>query len=280
MSVVMRALFVGRDPQLTAAVTAMTALERSMTVSWTATPEPEAPFTADVIVVDEQLWTGGVRSQLEHLRAQAGNTPIVLLCSPETAMLGAARLGVSAVELVDKRHVSCLLPGLIARLGASGARPGPVRNQLVSEPAAERELAHVLLVEDNEADVVLTQALLQETDGLQFHMHAASNGELALQRLLDVSQPGIDLILLDINMPLMDGFTFLRALREQPQLAHMPVIMCSTSDEPGDLTKARAFDVAAYVTKPVRLDQLEPPLRAVASLIVSRAGGSPRLERR
>jgi signal transduction histidine kinase len=150
----------------------------------------------------------------------------------------------------------------------------------LSEPAPDRELAHVLLVDDNEADVVLTQLLLQETDGLQFHLHSASNGERALQWLMDPSNPAIDLILLDINMPVMDGFTFLQALREEPRHVHTPVIMCSTSDEPGDLTKARALGVAAYVAKPVRFEQLESPLCELETLTVSKARGVPRLERR
>lgn len=149
-----------------------------------------------------------------------------------------------------------------------------------SEPAPDRELAHVLLVEDNEADVVLTQVLLQETDGLQFHIHSVSNGEHALQWLLNPDNPVIDLILLDINMPVMDGFTFLQALRDEARYADTPVIMCSTSDEPGDLTKARKFGVAAYVTKPVRLEQIEEPLRDIASLALNRDRGAPRLERR
>lgn len=149
-----------------------------------------------------------------------------------------------------------------------------------SEPAPDRELAHVLLVEDNEADVVLTQVLLQETDGLQFHIHSVSNGELALQWLTNADNPTIDLILLDINMPVMDGFTFLQALRDQSHCARTPVIMCSTSEEPGDLTKARKFGVAAYVTKPVRLEQIEEPLRDIESLALNRELGAPRLERR
>jgi signal transduction histidine kinase len=149
-----------------------------------------------------------------------------------------------------------------------------------SEPAPDRELAHVLLVEDNEADVVLTQVLLQETDGLQFHIHAVSNGEHALQWLTNADNPTIDLILLDINMPVMDGFTFLQALRGEARYAATPVIMCSTSEEPGDLTKARKFGVAAYVTKPVRLEQIEEPLHDIASLALNRERGAPRLERR
>ena len=649
MSAQVKALFVSRDPQLVAAVTGMTALERNMTVVWTVAPEPDAspePSGADVIVVDEQLWTGGVRSQLEQLRARASEIPIVLLCTPGTALLGSALLGVRGVELVDKTHVSCVLPGLLAWLGATGAHTAAARKKIliiddspddrelyaralrrttqiyystieaadgahglellrlvdadcilldyslpgtngldvlreiraewpdlpvviltgqgneaiaveamkngaqdyvlksqldgdklhrvintacetralqrrivqqrdtlelftralahdlneplrtirsyveivcksgqltdrnrsflstvssaaehmqrlvgmvthyarleaeqlpterelcdgnelvqqalknlaqhasvvkhelivqelphiygnavqltnvlqnlignalnygdkpitritvsckteelhhtisvedngagidprhthqlfqpfkrlnpgvtrgsglglalckkiieshqgriwvesqlgrgtkvsfslptltpspelrevsappektVSDPAPDRDLAHVLLVEDNEADVVLTQLLLQETDGLQFHIHSASNGERALQWLTDPSHPPIDLILLDINMPVMDGFAFLQALRDEPAHAHTPVIMCSTSDEPGDLTKARAFEVAAYVTKPVRLEQLEEPLRDVETLVLNRARGAPRLERR
>lgn len=649
MSADLQALFVGRDPQLQAAVTSMTALERNMSVAWTVAAEADVnpgPSRVDVVVVDELLWTGAVRSQLEQLRTRLGDIPIVLVCSPDTALLGSTMLGVPGVELVDKVHVRGLLPGVLTWLGAHGARFTAVRKQVLiiddsaddrelyvralrrstqvyystleapdgrrglellrqsmpdcilldyslpdthgldvlrdirsewpdvpvvvltgqgneaiaveamkngaqdyvlksqlegdelhrvihaacetralqrrivqqrdtlemftralahdlneplrtirsyveivcqsaqlsernqaflatvssaashmerlvgmvthyarleadplpterepcevselvqqalknlaqhasvvkhelvieplprvygnpvqltnvlqnlignalnygdkpitrisvsckteelhhtisvedngsgidprfahqlfqpfkrlnpghargsglglalckkiienhqgriwvdsamgkgtkvsfslptwlpstesretsvpperslSDPAPERELAHVLLVEDNHADVVLTQLLLQETDGLQFHIHPVSNGEHALQWLSDPGHPAIDLILLDINMPVMDGLTFLEKLREQPKHAHTPVIMCSTSDEPADLTKARRLEVAAYVTKPLRLEQLEEPLRTIDSLVLNQAQGTPRLERR
>jgi CheY-like chemotaxis protein len=56
--------------------------------------------------------------------------------------------------------------------------------------------------------------------------------------------------------------------------------MCSTSEEPGDLTKARKFGVAAYVTKPVRLEQIEEPLRDIETPALNRDQGTTRLERR
>lgn len=176
--------------------------------------------------------------------------------------------------------VSFTLPALT--VAPSLQLPAMPRAIRASDLPPERDLANVLLVEDNEADVVLTQVLLQETDGLVFNIHSVSNGELALQWLADPNKPAIDLILLDINMPVMDGFTFLHALRGEDRYAHteLPVIMCSTSEEQRDLNEARGLGVVAYVTKPVRLAQLEEPLRDLRSLVLNRERGAPRLERR
>ena len=148
--------------------------------------------------------------------------------------------------------------------------------------------AQILYVEDNDADFYLMQIGLERCmDSLE--LRRASDGVEAIalvKRLGNEGQP--DLILLDINMPVMDGFTFLQALRndercvqvEPAQPAQLPVIMCSTSEEPGDLNKARGLGVAAYVTKPVRLAQLEEPLRDLNTLVLNRDRGAPRLERR
>jgi two-component system cell cycle response regulator len=77
----------------------------------------------------------------------------------------------------------------------------------------------------------------------------AENGLVGLKLLTEVGQ-GIDAILCDLNMPLMDGFKFLRAAKSEPNLADIPVVMLTAEAEVGDVVKA--FDLGAYdyITKP------------------------------
>jgi two-component system chemotaxis response regulator CheY len=87
-----------------------------------------------------------------------------------------------------------------------------------------------------------------------FHVEEALNGIEALEKLL--SRP-VDLLIVDVNMPQMDGFTFLRALRRQElALASIPAMMTSTEAGPQDLAAARAAGANFYLVKPVSRETL------------------------
>jgi hypothetical protein len=104
---VIKALLIGDEPELASLVGSITTLDRNQTVAWSFVHEPEwngAAPTVDVIIVDERIWTRAVRSQLQRLCARVGATPIVLLCEPQTALLGSDVLGLPAAQLIDPRH--------------------------------------------------------------------------------------------------------------------------------------------------------------------------------
>ncbi len=86
----------------------------------------------------------------------------------------------------------------------------------------------------------------------------ASNGKTALGVLEDVR---VDLIFLDLMMPEMDGLSFLRAIRQNPELQDIPVIVCSAIGEPGTITKARELGACGYITKPFTLKSVEENLQ-------------------
>ncbi|HTU57679.1 MAG TPA: response regulator, partial [Polyangiales bacterium] len=234
MSTQIEALFVGSDPQLTAAVTGTTALERDMTVMWTVAARAELdpqPARADVVVVDEQLWTGEVRSQLEQLRARIGDIPIVLLCTPETALLGPAMLGVRGVELVDKTHVSCILPGLLAWLGASGAHAAPVRKQ-------------ILVIDDSADDRELYARALRRTTQVYYSIIEAPDGSRGLELLRRVDP---DCILLDYSLPGTNGLDVLRDIRAD--WADVPVVILTGQGNEAIAVEAMKNGAQDYVLK-------------------------------
>ena len=97
-----------------------------------------------------------------------------------------------------------------------------------------------------------------------FAVEEAMNGVEALERALRADAP--DLILVDVNMPRMDGYRFLRAMRAEPSLCDVPAIMISTEQEPPDLDRAFAAGANLYLVKPVRPEELARFARALSGL--------------
>lgn len=113
----------------------------------------------------------------------------------------------------------------------------------------------LMLVEDNPADVFLIQTALELSD-IVVELSVAWNGQDALeqlQQLSDEQQP--NLILLDLNMPRMNGFELLAAVRADPALAHLVVVMLTTSNAPADIKRAYALQANSYLSKPVNLEE-------------------------
>jgi CheY-like chemotaxis protein len=113
---------------------------------------------------------------------------------------------------------------------------------------------NILLVEDNEDDVLLTQHAFKRAQ-LPGRIHIARDGVDGL-RFLHCETPfeGVprpDLILLDLNMPRMDGRQMLARLKTEPELASIPVIILTTSDAECDIAYAYEVHANAYMTKPV-----------------------------
>ncbi len=123
----------------------------------------------------------------------------------------------------------------------------------------------VLLVDDNEDDVILTRDALARGRVLQVTA-VARDGEEALAMLRRdpphhrLARPA--LVLLDINMPRMDGFQVLAAIKAEPALRCIPVVMLTTSPREEDVARAYAEGAASYVRKPVDIDEFHRVVRA------------------
>ena len=120
---------------------------------------------------------------------------------------------------------------------------------------AEKKI-HILLVEDDEVDVMNVQRAFKKSNILN-PLYMAANGLEALAVLRGKSQiePAMPqarrLILLDLNMPRMNGIEFLRELRMDENLRSIPVIVLTTSNEDRDKVEAYNLNVAGYILKPV-----------------------------
>jgi CheY-like chemotaxis protein len=117
-----------------------------------------------------------------------------------------------------------------------------------------------ILVVDDERDLVSTVAYR-----LKFAhciVVTAGDGREALEK---AAQEKPDLILLDTNMPVMNGHEALKALRADPELKHIPVIMLTARSAPEDITAASAYGIADYVTKPFDFTELMEKVQAALS---------------
>ena len=118
--------------------------------------------------------------------------------------------------------------------------------------------AQVLLVEDNEDEVFLTRRAFRDVIPM-LHLHHVDNGQKCMAYLRreppysDALMP--DLVLLDLNMPVMDGREVLREIIADPSLRHLPVVVLTTSAEEGDIYEMYRLRCSSYVTKPVNFDK-------------------------
>ncbi|HWR38413.1 MAG TPA: response regulator [Patescibacteria group bacterium] len=118
------------------------------------------------------------------------------------------------------------------------------------------EMLSILLVDDDEVDVQNIQRSFRKL-GIINPLRVAMDGLVALeilQTLRDKAEELPGLILLDLNMPRMNGLEFLERLRHDPDLRCLCVVVLTTSAEEKDVVEAYQYNVAGYVVKPVTME--------------------------
>jgi len=157
-------------------------------------------------------------------------------------------------------HFLFTLPGSDVTTNAPAPMTNATSQSMPIDPIGEL-MARIMLVEDNEADIRLTKILLIEKGKLQCNLSVAHDGLEALEMLQAATtheqDNRVDLMLLDINMPGMDGFSLLEKLRAEQTLRHIPVVMCSTSNDDKDIERAKSLGAIGYMNKPPRIDKLK-----------------------
>jgi chemotaxis family two-component system response regulator Rcp1 len=136
----------------------------------------------------------------------------------------------------------------------------------VEQPYSEARAIDVLLVEDDPDDVYLTREALASTK-LRVNLHVAEDGIEAMQFLRReegfASSVRPNLILLDLNLPRMDGREVLAEVKSDPYLVDIPVVILTTSKAEEDIARSYRQHANCYISKPVDLDKF----RTVVNLI-------------
>jgi len=115
----------------------------------------------------------------------------------------------------------------------------------------------ILVAEDNQADVVLFREALRHHH-IEHQLYVVSDGQSALQFVAQMGAspeiPCPDLLLLDLNLPKVDGPNILQEFRKHPECTHTPVIVVTSSDSAKDRAKVAEFQVTRYFRKPSDFD--------------------------
>lgn len=124
----------------------------------------------------------------------------------------------------------------------------------------------ILLVEDNPADIRLTTEVLKDAK-LCNDLQIARDGIEALQYLHRegkfAGKPRPDLVLLDLNLPRLDGRDVLRKIKEDDDLKRIPVVILTTSDAEQDILNSYDLHANCYITKPVDLEQFSKVVHCI-----------------
>ncbi|MBI5256319.1 MAG: PAS-domain containing protein [Burkholderiales bacterium] len=223
----------------------------------------QEPLGFDAVFVDADMpgldgWQTCRR--LREATAQAGATPLLVLMTTHGREPAAARSGADASapdSLLVKPATATMLRD--AALEAHSSRHPPAAAAVAPPGAAERRLAglRLLLVEDNPNNQQVACELLGD-EGAEIQV--ADNGQLAVQAVA-AADPPFDLVLMDLQMPVMDGFAATQCIRQALDQAALPIIAMTANALASDREACLAAGMNDHVGKPFDLDELVQVLR-------------------
>ena len=120
----------------------------------------------------------------------------------------------------------------------------------------------ILLVEDDRVDVMTVKRALKDLKVTNQLVHTA-NGEEALEYLRGEGDGKACVILLDLNMPKMNGIEFLKIVKEDKELKKIPVVVLTTSEEEQDVVESFKLSVAGYIVKPADYKKFVEAIRTI-----------------
>ena len=251
---------------------------RTMLTAWQCIPD-EAPDGAtgidmlrhaldsglryDVVLLDVVMPHLSGIDVLHTIRHTSGleNIPVVMLSMVNTLGMVTGRRDLNWAAYVTKPIKQAeLLHALLVAVGA--ATPTEIQTEEVSlKSAIDKSALRILLVEDNEINRRLATAMLAREG---YHLQTAENGKVALDMLAENT---FDLILMDVQMPEMDGIEATAAIRQTPQWAHIPIIAMTAHAMKGDRERFLAAGMDDYVTKPIRAKEVTAAIERQAERI-------------
>ena len=122
----------------------------------------------------------------------------------------------------------------------------------------------IFMIDDDSDDQELFSDTLSSIDP-SVECITPNNGEQALQLLMGTSDPLPDFIFVDLNMPVMNGFEFLKAVKNLESLQHIPVIIYTTSSAPAHKEQAIKLGASHFLTKPTSMKELKNELEKLIS---------------
>ena len=123
----------------------------------------------------------------------------------------------------------------------------------------------ILLIDDDDVDIITVRKAFQKNE-ITNPLYVTHDGEEALAFLRQAppyeAAPVPGLILLDLNMPVMDGLTFKQTIKDDPQVIVIPIVVLTTSQDDVDMVESYRLGAAGYVTKPTEFDEFVETVRS------------------
>jgi CheY-like chemotaxis protein len=142
----------------------------------------------------------------------------------------------------------------------------------MTQPFEGQREIEVLLVEDDPGDVLMTREAFHDYK-IHNQLHVVNDGEQAMAFLRQegdyAGRPRPDLVLLDLNLPRMDGRQVLHAIKSDPELSSIPVVVLTTSEAEDDVLRSYSLHANAYVTKPVDFERFIDVVRQIDDFFVT-----------
>ncbi|MGL4750517.1 MAG: response regulator, partial [Shewanella sp.] len=189
----------------------------------------------------------------KQIKQQAKNAPRILMVSAhanQDFLTQIEQLGLAGY-ISKPISASRLLDGIMNALGRSGILP--VRrhqDNIAPELLLPLKGKRILLVEDNEMNLEVATEFLEQVGII---LSIATNGQIALDKL---AQQSFDLVLMDCQMPVMDGYQATKAIRERPELAQLPVIAMTANAMAGDKDMCLRAGMNDHIAKPIEVNLL------------------------
>ena len=147
-------------------------------------------------------------------------------------------------------------------MSALGQKPADAVQRLLPEKNADFKGKHILLVEDNELNREIAQEILQEYG---FLVDTAENGAVAVEKVSTAAPGSYNLVLMDVQMPIMDGYTATRKIRalDDPARAKLPILAMTANAFDEDRRNALESGMNGFLSKPIVIDDLVQELRKI-----------------
>jgi CheY-like chemotaxis protein len=215
----------------------------------------------DCMVLDLGLPDMSGTELLEQIKrsAPARTLPVIVYTARELLLEESAKLQQLAETILikDARSPERLLDETALVLHRNiTSLPERQRKMLETLHHGVLENKKVLLVDDDIRNIFAMTSVLER---FKMRVVAAENGKDAIQMLSD--QPDIDVVLMDIMLPMMDGYTTIRAIREMAQFKDLPIVAVTAKAMKGDREKCIDAGASDYLCKPVEAEQLRSTLR-------------------
>ena len=195
-----------------------------------------------------------------QIRSLHDDTPIIILTAYDWSDIEVEAKAAGVTAFCSKpMFMSDLRETLMSALGQ---KLTDASQELLPEEDADFKDRHILLVEDNELNREIAQEILREYG---FRVDTAENGAVAVEKVSTAAPGSYDLVLMDVQMPVMDGYTATRQIRalEDPALAGIPILAMTANAFDEDRRNAMESGMNGFLSKPIAIGDLVQELHKI-----------------